>query len=124
MMTVKLPPLLDEEIVKLPDYCPKLDILYEFILSVLLDIPLGLAPHVKDKFSHVHKQRGHLDSDHTNFIAETRPVLEEFKISFFFYVKKKLNLPSSSSLISKVMADARKEFKSLLNFYISQVLIP
>ena len=82
-MTVKLSPLLDEEIVKLPYYCPKLDILYEFILLVLLDIPLGLAHHVKDKFSRVHKQRGHLDSDHTNFIAEIRPVLEEFKISLF-----------------------------------------
>lgn len=122
MMTVKLPPLLDEEIVKLPEYCPKLDILYEFILSVLLDIPLGLAHHVKDKFSRVHKQRGHLDSDHTNFIAEIRPVLEEFKISLFCV--EKLNLPSPSSLISKVMVDARKEFKSLLNIYISQVLIP
>ena len=106
----------------MPGYCPKLDSLYELILSVLLRIPLGLKEHVTGKFDLVQTQEANRD-DHTNFIAEIRPVLEEFKVSLFCV--ECLDIESTtSSIIKDTLAKSRKEFKLLLNLYITKVLTP
>ena len=109
-----------ERILEMPSYCPKLDLLYELILSVLLRIPLGLKDHVIAKLDLV--KESHPD-DYTNFISEIRPVLEEFKLSLFCV--ECLDIHSKiSQTITKTLNKTRLEFKRLLHLYVTEVVTP
>ena len=100
----------------MPDYCPKLDTLYDLILSVLLRVPIGIAEHVQQKC----QKRFKRGEDQTNFIAELRPVLEELKLSVRV---ETLDLKRLVENYSGIWVQAR-EFTQLLHIYISSVLIP
>ena len=62
-----------------PDWLPDLRGLYSFLLIIILRYPMSLARHVLQKF-HDFAQG---PSDHSNFITEIRPVLEECAVSMF-----------------------------------------
>ena len=107
--------------ISLPDWLPDLGGLYSLMVVIMLRYPTSLAKHVLKKFKEFAKS----PSDHSNFIAEMRPVLEECAISIF--CAETLNLGSISSGQFSVLDSietARKEFRLLLKTYINGVIIP
>ena len=92
----------------MPNYCPKLNTLYDLILSVLLRVPIGIANHVYAKCL----RRLKPGEDHTPFIAEIRPVLEELKVSLFCVETLDLE-QTPSNIIKTILDQARREFTQL-----------
>ena len=105
--------IVTDELLVLPSWLPSLNDLYSLMVIIMLRYPTSLAQHVMSKY----KQFATRPTDHSAFIAEMRPVLEEIAMTVACAEALTLSKDSASSgqfSIVETIADSRVHFCEVL----------